>query len=327
MFFEPASCKRTLIASISVFLLIYLAACNNTPKLKLDAAHKRDTKATLEDTGIDNACVTPPDLEFEHSVDDIALETSTIDSVGLSDGLADTDSTDSILDFSAKDFDLTDGTTPSCPPCMVLVNNMFCIDKYEASRPDATAVSQGVQTSQAICAPGVIPWHDFTLSRAVVAQACAYAGKRLCELGEWKYSCSGPKNTNYGYGNTYDPVICNGIDTFCFCGPTEACAGVSPCPYPHCYNQPPQSGPPPDFCGSNMHVTATGSYANCTNSLGVFDMNGNVWEVVEAGDGLDHFRGGAYNCIDSETLHRCDFDITSGISARGFRCCANPLLR
>jgi hypothetical protein len=53
-------------------------------------------------------------------------------------------------------------------------------------------------------------------------------------------------------------------------------------------------------------------------------MNGNVWEVVHSTDGQDHFRGGAYNCLDSEALHRCDYDATWGPSARGFRCCATP---
>ena len=52
--------------------------------------------------------------------------------------------------------------------------------------------------------------------------------------------------------------------------------------------------------------------------------NGNVWELVDDGTANGHFRGGAYNCIDSELLHRCDFDITSGVSAKGFRCCADP---
>jgi formylglycine-generating enzyme required for sulfatase activity len=56
----------------------------------------------------------------------------------------------------------------------------------------------------------------------------------------------------------------------------------------------------------------------------VYDINGNVWELADTNDGLEHFRGGAYNCSDSEALHRCDHDGTWGPSARGFRCCKDP---
>ncbi|MCU0694734.1 MAG: hypothetical protein MUF54_25430 [Polyangiaceae bacterium] len=50
-------------------------------------------------------------------------------------------------------------------------------------------------------------------------------------------------------------------------------------------------------------------------------MSGNVWELADTQDGVEHFRGGAYNCADSEALHRCDHDGTWGPSAKGFRCC------
>jgi hypothetical protein len=45
-----------------------------------------------------------------------------------------------------------------------------------------------------------------------------------------------------------------------------------------------------------------------------------VWELVDDGTPQGHFRGGAYNCIDSETLHRCDY-VGTNILAKGFRCC------
>jgi len=50
-----------------------------------------------------------------------------------------------------------------------------------------------------------------------------------------------------------------------------------------------------------------------------------VWELTDSTDGLEHFRGGAYNCGNSMALHRCDHDGTWGPSARGFRCCAAPI--
>ena len=65
----------------------------------------------------------------------------------------------------------------------------------------------------------------------------------------------------------------------------------------------------------------TGNSPNCASDYGVYDLNGNVWEVVDHGDNKEHFRGGAYNCYNSEQLHRCDYDADWGPSAKGFRCC------
>jgi formylglycine-generating enzyme required for sulfatase activity len=206
---------------------------------------------------------------------------------------------------------------------MVLVGNT-CFDRYEASRTDATATAQGTQTGKAMCKKGVIPWHSFSLTKVEAQTACAAAGKRLCKPAEWLKACQGPKKTVYSYGNKYDPSTCNGIDTYCLCGAGQACAGVTPCPYPHCFNMPPPGGSPATGCGSWFHVVTTGSFPGC-EAWGIHDINGNVWELVDTSDGQLHFRGGAYNCGDSETLHRCDYDATWGPSAQGFRCCADPL--
>jgi hypothetical protein len=176
-----------------------------------------------------------------------------------------------------------------CPSCMVLINGSFCIDKYEASRPDATAASQGVLDGAAQCKPQVMPWWSSALGRAEAGKACQLAGKRLCSQNEWQQACQGPAKTVYSYGDTYHPTHCNGIDRF-----------------------------------TSPRVTTTGSHSQCVNAWGLYDFNGNVWEVVTGNDGLDHFRGGAFNCIDSAGLHRCDSDVTSGVSARGFRCCKDP---
>jgi len=71
-------------------------------------------------------------------------------------------------------------------------------------------------------------------------------------------------------------------------------------------------------CGAAFKVQPTGSFPDCTNEYGVYDINGNVWELDSSSDG--HYRGGAYNCSDSEYLHRCTF-FSKNISAKGFRCC------
>ncbi len=171
-----------------------------------------------------------------------------------------------------------------CPAGMVLVQSAFCIDRYEASRPDATAQSLGQDTSHATSRPGVMPWRGVSLQQA--ADACAAAGKRLCTPAEWEQACRGPDQTTYCYGDTYEEQTCNGIDAF----------------WP------------------NFHITPTGEFPECTNEYGVLDINGNIWERVQGGAG----RGGAYNCSDSEALHRCDYVASWGsdpIANFGFRCC------
>lgn len=175
---------------------------------------------------------------------------------------------------------------PVCPPFMAAVGD-FCIDIYEASRSDATANSAGSDSSRANSVAGVLPWQ--VGSNAEAAQACKTAGKRLCSPSEWQTACEGPEKTAYAYGSSYSASTCNGIDAF----------------------------------GGNFHLAPTGSFPGCTNAWGVFDMNGNVWEHVAGGTDMT-VRGGAYNCSDSATYHRCDYIPTTWTpSAKGFRCCTD----
>lgn len=211
--------------------------------------------------------------------------------------------------------------TDGCPSDMVRIKTStrdFCMDVYEASRIDATAYTLGT-IPVASSRPGVQPWQPIDLPGA--RNACTSAGKRLCGLDEWVQGCSGPSGMAYGYGNTYDPVICNGIDTYCDCD-GAACGSLSTCPYPNCFNQASSEGGGP--CGAALRLEVTGAFPSCLSPYGVYDINGNVWELVDTNDGLEHFRGGAFNCMNSEALHRCDHDGTWGPTARGFRCCKDP---
>jgi len=202
----------------------------------------------------------------------------------------------------AVDEALDTGPTPSCPDEMVLVDEIVCVDRYEASRPDATATSGGSDSSKAVSAAGVIPWYP--VDNATADAACAAAGKRLCTADEWYKSCAGPDETTYAYGDTYVPETCNGIDSTCLCDPR----------YAGCYYD----------CGGTYGIQPTGAFSDCVGTWGVHDMNGNVWEHVAGGDDTT-IRGGAYNCGDSETYHRCDYvPGTWTPSARGFRCCMDP---
>ena len=177
-----------------------------------------------------------------------------------------------------------------CPADMARVLNLFCIDVYEASRPDATADNAGSDESMATSRADVLPWMVYEVNSDADA-ACQAAGKRLCTIEEWEYVCHGPQSTVYAYGDDYEPQTCNGLETF---GPAD------------------------------FHLMPTGSFPGCTNELGVFDMNGNLWEHIAGGDGT-MVRGGAYNCSDSREFHRCDYVPTFWTpSALGFRCCWSP---
>ncbi len=206
----------------------------------------------------------------------------------------------------------------TCPEAMVPICGSYCVDVWEASRQDASEQSAGTDGSVAVSQPGVIPWYSSDaeggMNRQIAASACEAAGKRLCTAQEWELVCSTLDGLGYAYGDQYDASICNGIDTFCDCDGDGEPDGEAV--YPHCREE----------CDASFHVMPTASFPDCTNEFSVFDINGNVWEVVLSDDGINHYRGGAYNCSDSERLHRCDYDgAESGNfpSAKGFRCCAD----
>lgn len=204
----------------------------------------------------------------------------------------------------------------SCPEDMALVplgnGKGVCMDRWEASRADATADSAGV-SEVASSRPGVIPWYVTTMSLAALdafEAGCKAAGKRLCSKEEWFEACNGPDNTVYFFGNTWDPEVCNCVDTFCDDWCLEK--GISPCnTNENCGYQ--------YYC---FHVVPTGTFPNCTNAYGLFDVNGNVWEVVPVNNERGYeVRGGAFNCGNPSVRLRCDFNAGWDQLYAGFRCC------
>jgi len=163
----------------------------------------------------------------------------------------------------------------------------YCMDIYEASRQDATEDSQGTDDSIATSRAGVMPW--IIQDREVAKAACEAAGKRLCLHNEWIDACRGPQDLEYPYGDAYVTTTCNGIDTF----------GLG-----------------------SQHLMPTGSFEDCTNEYGTFDLSGNVWEIDS--DMPQWVHGGAYNCRDSALLHMCSYnqDLAGGMTV-GFRCCSD----
>jgi len=278
---------------------------------------ERNAATTQQDAAMD---ASSPDTGIDANVWDSAVDAALPDA-NLNDAnpndasLPDAEVVDAAtLDASVADGGGQDsGVPPICPPEMVLVNATYCMDIWEASRPDATGLHPGIDESFAVSAPNVLPWWSSSLTASVAELACNNAAKRLCTATEWETACAGPTQTLYGYGNLYEPATCNGIDTRCDCT-NAACSSEPVCPFAMCWSQ----------CGGTFHVDPTGFFTGCMNGWGLYDMNGNVWEAVDSAD-LYPFRGGAFNCGNSETNHRCDFVPSWNISAKGFRCCADPL--
>ena len=180
-----------------------------------------------------------------------------------------------------------------CGPGMVLIDlgagSQFCIDIYEASRPDATDSSPGSESTSATSRAGVIPWAAARFSQAQAS--CTAAGKRLCSAFEWRRACEGPDPGDanlYPYGNAYESNRCNGS------------------------NIPPFDGP-----------AASGSFDRCESAYGTFDQSGNLEEWTT--DGL--VRGGAF--ASPQLNLRCVATNTADPggppqASYGFRCCQDP---
>ncbi len=221
-----------------------------------------------------------------------------------------------------------------CPADMVLIPGAaggdgpaaFCVDRFEASRKDATASGEGSDDSEARSAPGVLPWSVRPMSADTLATftaACAAVGKRLCAKAEWGRACTGPGGLTYVYGNTYEPETCTSVDSFCaeFCeaNSVDPCVTTPNCGYTLASSYP-DADPPP------MHIATTGSMPGCTNEEGHFDIVGNAWEVVLSEDDARGYeiRGGAWNCANAAQRHRCDFNAGWDNLFAGFRCCKDP---
>ncbi len=225
----------------------------------------------------------------------------------------------------------TEEDLSSCPDEMVAVakesdggdESSFCIDRYEASRPDADSTSGGSDPSEALSRADVIPWYENPMSSDALeafAAACEGAGKRLCTAEEWSSACTGPSGFRYVFGDDFDAETCNCVDTYCddYCEEmgisSDECNLGSNCGY---------SCGAGDETAECFHVMPTGSFPGCTGSLGAFDLSGNVWEIVtsESDERGFEVRGGAFNCASASARLQCSYNADwSGLYA-GFRCC------
>ncbi len=140
----------------------------------------------------------------------------------------------------------------------------FCVDRYEASRPNATNQDPGQGDHHAaISLPGKIPWTSLTWQNA--KEACVKAGKSLCDGLQWQRAAGGDAGLLYPGGDTLDHTQCN---TYTL---KHGAGAIAP----------------------------TGAFPRCKSPFGVYDMCGNVseWtdEIWQSGKEDHVIRGGSYN--------------------------------
>ena len=213
----------------------------------------------------------------------------------------------------------------SCPDDMVDIGTV-CIDRYEASRQDATVDDSGSDDSIAVSRVGVMPWYVNPITSAdvpVFTAACEVAGKRMCTPEEWFASCTGSEGNIYVFGNTFNRETCNCVDTYCddYCLShgisLDECNLSSSCGY-SCG----EAGTSGAWC---FRMMPTGSFPDCVNEYGAFDINGNLWEIIPVSTDIDSrgfmIRGGAFNCAGASARLQCTYNAGWTSLYAGFRCC------
>jgi len=101
----------------------------------------------------------------------------------------------------------------------------FCIDKYEASQPDATKNFRGSWNAGKKIGPaqsvyGVLPWTEISYNDAM--EACAKAGKRLPTLAQWQTAFSGWDGALWPWGEQWRDNNCY-VDMASGINPTGGC--------------------------------------------------------------------------------------------------------
>jgi hypothetical protein len=187
---------------------------------------------------------------------------------------------------------------------VTVAGGSFLIDRYEASRTDATALSPGLNESRRCVVAGRIPW-TFT-TQAEAAAACASTGARLCTGAEMQAACESATQKAYPYGVSYQPLTCNGLDF---------------------------DGVPGGADDDILIATGAPATSSCATALGVHDLSGNAaeWTSTVTGNtgapqNLSIFltKGGSYKTPALGLT--CQFSLSRLASNAilpdlGFRCC------
>jgi MYXO-CTERM domain-containing protein len=199
-----------------------------------------------------------------------------------------------------------DGVVYDTVPLPNATSPEFFIDRWEASRPDATAEAAGVSSEIACTAQGVLPWTSVAYVQARAACAARGARYRLCTAEEMLAACSGTSDNLYPYGMTYEPETCNGLEY-------DSVRGGK----------------------NDDSLVPTGSLSGCRAEAGVMDLSGNASEwtstdTTAAGDDefIYQLFGGSY--VSPSQGLACEMALVPRAAPEtiqpttGFRCCADP---
>lgn len=215
-----------------------------------------------------------------------------------------------------------------CPPDMASVDDLYCVDKFEASLVEilpngeerAWSAFMPVEghTVRAVSEPHVYPQAYISGNQA--AEACARSGKRLCKPREWTKACMGPSQVQYGYGAKDEPNRCNDHGRSPVVARYGGHANLG------------ERGQwdwekmnDPQLNQMERTLAKSGEYEGCTNDYGVHDMVGNIHEWVA--DPAGTFQGGYYQDVH-ENGDGCSYKTTAHAAwyhdySTGFRCCAD----
>lgn len=258
------------------------------------------------------------------------------------------------------------GVLTSCPSEMANIENKYCIDRWENSiynknnpsekasiyYPAETSLAnffynywikgwkgtpppnpayalmpeRGAEITAgfaplAVSQENIVP--NMYVNKKIAEQACANVKKRLCAEDEWVQACKGPSSTKYPYGDDYAAEKCNTHQAGKYPPGVVGWTTVIP------ENQFDPSDPRNGKAAVDIQgVRETGSFPECTNAYGVYDMVGNLAEVVStpSSSGYALFKGAAF-MRDGNNLN-CDNNIGKHASTYtdysfGFRCCVS----
>jgi sulfatase modifying factor 1 len=215
-----------------------------------------------------------------------------------------------------------------CPPDMASVDDLYCVDRYEASilevlpngeeRPWTAFEGVEGHVARAVSEPQVFPQGYISANQA--QEACSRSGKRLCKPAEWRKACMGPGKSTYGYGAENQPRRCNDSGK----SPMVAVWGSSvDLNDPMAWSWDRMNDPSLNQLKGGL--AKTGAFESCENGYGIHDMVGNLHEWVD--DPAGTFLGGYYldthlngdGCQYRTMAHEAWYHDYS----TGFRCCAD----
>jgi Putative metal-binding motif len=231
------------------------------------------------------------------------------------------------------------GTNPTyfVKPAVTMVSNVLWIMSYEASRPNAgptptstiptpgsgngyfTSAPPGITLDKtpACSTQGRLPWSDVT--GVEVEQTCQAIGGHACSLTEWQTSCRAYNNCVWGYATRAS-------------GCKLPSTASKYCNLATSYDSDPAKAGDQDALlptGSPLlagcYVDMSGIFSNTPATNKIFDMTGNLREIVTIGTNQYNLMGGAFDA-QSEAGATCDFtfyavDDKFKFFDTGFRCC------